>query len=418
MPVDNDRKRRVVITGLGVVSAIGIGKEAYWNSLRTGRSGIKRITSLDVSPYPCKVAGEITDFDPIDFMPSQSARRISRFAQFGVAAAKAALEDAGPNTLSRSNEEAGVVIGTSLGTLAFAEQQFTLYYEKGLERINPFFATSVLPSTCATQIMIGLGVKGPCYTVTTACASSTAAIGMAYQSIRRGAVDVMFAGGSEAPICSYVLATLSSLQLLATDGDNPETAYRPFSKHASGFALGEGAGVVVLEELGRAVKRGARIYGEIVGFGITSDAHHIMTFAADLEEGSRAITLALQDAGLGPEQIEYINAHGTAIQECDQSETTIVKRVFGEAALRIPVSTTKPFTGHTLGAGGGLGLIACLLMMENNYLHPTLNYQGPYPQCDLDYIPNEGYRRKVDTMLLVSFGFGGYNAACIVQRYD
>lgn len=416
MSVDDDRKRRVVITGLGVVSPIGIGQDAYWDSLKHGKSGIKRISSLDASSYPCKIAGEIPEFDPVDFMPAQLSRRIARFAQLGLAAARLAVEDAGSGVLSAPKEQSGAVIGTSLGTLSFAEQQFTIYYEKGLERVNPFFATSVLPSSCATQIMISLGLKGPCYTVTTACASSTAAVGMAYQLIRQGTAMIMFAGGSEAPIGSYVLATLSSMHLLATESDDPVRAYRPFSKNASGFALGEGAAVVILEELDHAVERGARIYGEITGFGQTSDAHHIMTFAPDLEEGSRAIQIALRDAGLGPDGIDYINAHGTAIQECDQSETTIFKKVFGEAALKIPVSTTKPFTGHTLGAGGGFGLIACALMMANDYLHPTLNYEGPYPQCDLDYIPNEGYPRQVNAMLTVSFGFGGYNAACIVQR--
>lgn len=409
-------KRRVVITGLGVVSGIGIGKEAYWESLRAGRSGIKQITRFDVSSYPCQIAAEVADFDPLDFMPSQLARRIDRFAQLGIAAAKLAVEDASLR-IDQSSENVGTIVGTSLGTLSYAEQQFTLYYEKGLKRINPFFATSVLPSTCATQVMINLGIKGPCYTITTACASSTCAIGMGFESIRDGKTEIMVAGGSEAPISSYVVATLGSMELLATEKESPERAYRPFSRDAAGFALGEGAGMVVLEELGHAVRRGANIYGEVVGFGWSSDAHHIMAFSPDLEQGSSAIKMALGEAGLRPESIEYINAHGTAVPDHDKTETTIFKKVFGEGACKIPVSTTKPLTGHTLGASGGLGLIACALMMQYGYLHPTINYKGPYPPCDLDYIPNQGYRRRVDKMLLVSFGFGGYNAACVIQRY-
>lgn len=406
-----------MITGLGVVSAAGIGKEAYWESLRAGRSGIKKITSFDVSNYPCQIAGEITDFDPLDFMPAQLARKIDRFAQLGLAAAKLAVEDANLKIENEEKERVGVLIGTSLGTLSYAEQQFTLYYEKGLKRINPFFATSIIPSTCATQVMINLKIEGPCYTVTTACASSTSAIGMAFESIRDGKIDIMLAGGSEAPICSYVLATLGSIQLLARHNGKAGTAYRPFSKDAAGFALGEGAGLLVLEELDHALRRGANIYGEVVGFGCSSDAHHVMDFAPGLEQASKTIEMALRDAELRLDRIEYVNAHGTAIPNHDISETMIFKKVFGEFACKIPVSSTKPLTGHTLGASGALGTIACALMMQHDYLHPTINYSGPHPQCDLDYIPNEGYQRRVDTMLSVSFGFGGYNAACIIQRY-
>jgi 3-oxoacyl-[acyl-carrier-protein] synthase II len=415
--MSNSDRRRVVVTGLGVVSAAGIGKDAYWESLRVGRSGIKKITRFDVSSYPCQIAGEIGNFDPLDFMPSQVGRRIDRFAQFGLAAARLAVEDSSIKIENVNRGRIGAVIGTSLGTLSYAEQQFTLYYEKGLKRINPFFATSIIPSTCVTQIMINLGIEGPCYTVSTACASSMSAIGMAFQSIREGKVDVMLAGGSEAPISSYVLATLSSMQLLVTSDSEPTNAYRPFSRDASGFAMGEGAGVVVLEELAHAVKRGANIYAEIVGSSCTSDAHHVMDFSPDLLQASRAIRIALRDANVELEKIEYVNAHGTAVPEHDKSETAIIKKVFGEHAYRIPISTTKPFTGHTFGASGSFGLISCALMLQQGYLHPTLNFGDSSPYCDLDYIPNEGYLKKVDTMLVISFGFGGYNSACVLQRY-
>lgn len=414
---ENCERRRVVITGLGIVSAIGIGKESFWESIQARRSGIRTITSLDVSGYPCQIGGEIVDFDPLTFMPAQVARRIDRFAQLGVAAAKLAMHDTNLNISTTKRDRIGIVMGTSLGTLSFAEQQFTLYHEKGLQRINPFFATSVIPSTCVTQMMINLGIEGPCQTVTTACVSSTSAVGLAVQSIKENDTDIMLAGGSEAPFSSFVLATLASMQLLVTEYFEPSTAYRPFSKDAAGFALGEAAAVLVVEELGHAVKRGANIYAEIVGFGFSSDAHHVADFAPDLQQASRAIKKALQEANLSPNEIEYIHAHGTAIPSHDNSETAIVKKVFAESAYTIPISTIKPYTGHVLGASGSVGLTACALMINRGYLHPTLNFAGSSVHCDLDYIPNEGYQRKVNTILLVSFGFGGYNAACVLKSY-
>jgi 3-oxoacyl-[acyl-carrier-protein] synthase II len=414
---ESHRKRRVVVTGIGIVSSAGIGKEAFWNSLRSGRSGIRTIKSFDMSAYPCAIGGEVSEFDPLVFMPAQLVRRIDRFAQLGLAAAKLAIADTNLNLDTVQRDRVGVAMGTSLGTLAFAEQQFTLYYEKGLNRINPFFATSIIPSTCVTQMMINLGIQGPCQTVTTACASSTTAVGLAAQSIRKNETDIMLAGGSEAPFSSFVLATLAFMQLLVTRYAEPDTAYRPFSKDAAGFALGEAAAVVVLEELGHALKRDANIYGEIAGCASSSDAHHVMDFSPDLSQASRAVRSALKVANLSPGEIEYINAHGTAIPSHDTSETAIVKKVFGERAYGIPISTTKPYTGHVLGASGGVGLVACALMMQRGYLHPTLNFTGSYPQCDLDYIPNDGYLRKVNSILLISFGFGGYNSACVLRSY-
>jgi 3-oxoacyl-[acyl-carrier-protein] synthase II len=409
--------RRVVITGLGIVSSIGIGKEQFWESLRSGKSGIKKIDLFDVSNYQCQIGGEISDFDPISFMPAQLARRLDRFAQLGVTAAILARDDARLNLDETEKRRIGAIIGTSLGTLAFAEQQFALYHEKGLKRINPFFATSVIPSSCATQIMINLGIQGPCHTITTACASSADAIGMGAASIRNGEVDVAFVGGAEAPFCSFVLATLTSMGLLTTNNTNPKSAYRPYCRESAGFALGEAGVIVVLEDLHHALKRDASIYGEIAGFGSSSDAHHIMDFSPDLRQASRAIKMALSNARLSREEIEYANAHGTAIRTHDISETKILKKVFGNLAYKIPVSTTKPFTGHVLGASGGVGLAACALMMQRGYLHPTLNFGDSVDECDLDYIPNYGYQKNVNTMLLMSFGFGGYNSALILKSY-
>ncbi len=414
----NSNRRRVVITGLGVVSAIGIGKEAYWDSLRTGKSGIKKITSFDASTYPCQIAGEISDFDPVDFMPSQLARRIDRFAQMGLAAAKLAVEDAGLKIDERNQREVGVILGTSVGTLCYAEQQIALFYEKGVRRINPFFATSVIPSSATTQIMLNLNIKGPSKTITTACASSTWGIGEAFHNIRSGESDVVLAGGSEAPITPLVLSTLSSIQLLSVDNGCPEGSFRPFSKDAAGFVLGEGAGILVLEDLEHARRRDAKIYAEVAGFGSSSDAYHVMVFEPSLEQPVSAIRLALEEAHVRPEEVGYINPHGIAVLENDRGETAIFKKAFGESAYKIPMSATKPLTGHTLGAGGALELIACCLMMQHGYLHPTINYREPDPMCDLNYLPNEGCWRTVDTMLSVSFGFGGYNAACVIRECD
>ena len=418
MSVDNHRRRRVVITGLGVVSAIGVGKEAYWNSLLVGRSGVQRIDAFDVSSYPCQAAGQVRGFDPVDFMPAQLARRIDRFAQLALAASKLAVEDGNLEVAKEDPENIGVVLGTSIGTLCYAEQQIALFYEKGATRINPFFATSVIPSSATTQILLNLGIKGPSQTITTACASSTWTVGTAFHSIRDGTIDVVLAGGSEAPITPLVLSALSSLHLLSADSASPDASFSPFSKEASGFVLGEGAGILVLEELGHALRRGAKIYAEVLGFGSSSDAYHLMFFDPAYERPAAAIRSALEEARLGAGEVGYINAHGIAIRESDRGETGIFKKAFGEVAYQIPISATKPLTGHTLGASGALELIACCLMMEHGYLHPTINFRESDPLCDLNYLPNVGVRRSVDAMVSVSFGFGGYNAACVIQKCD
>lgn len=418
MSVDNHKKRRVVITGLGVVSSIGIGREAYWSSLLAGTSGIEPIDSFDVSSYSCRVAGLVKKFDPLDFMPTQLSRRIDRFAQFALAAARLAVEDAHLRLENENPERIGVVLGTSVGTLCYAEQQIALFYEKGTTRISPFFATSVIPSSATTQIMLNLGIKGPSQTITTACASSTWAAGTAFHSVRDGLCDVVLAGGSEAPITPLVLAALSSLRLLSADKASPYGSFSPFSKEASGFVLGEGAGVLLLEELGHAVRRGAKIYAEVMGFGNSSDAYHLMFFDPLYERPVAAICSALEEAHLAAGEVGYINAHGIAVQECDRGETSIFKKAFGDSAYQIPISATKPLTGHTLGASGAMELIACCLMMEHGYLHPTINFREADPLCDLNYLPNIGLRRSVDAMVSVSFGFGGYNSACVIRKCD
>jgi 3-oxoacyl-[acyl-carrier-protein] synthase II len=407
--------RRVVITGLGAVSAIGIGRDAYWESLKAGRSGIKNISSFDTSSYPCDIAAEITDFDPADFMSCQKARHIDRFAQLAIAAAKLGVQDAGLELTPANQSSVGMILGTSLGTLCYLEQQLAILNEKGLKRINPFFPTSVIPSSAVTQVMLELKIKGTCKTVTTACASSTWSIGEAFEAIKFGKSDVMLAGGAEAPITPSVLASLGSLQLLAQPQGCPRSSYRPFCKDAAGFVLGEGAGILVLEELQHALRRDAHIYAEIGGFGSTTDAYHVMAFEPSYERPVAAIHAALAQAGVRPSDIGYINPHGIAIPDSDRGEATIFKLALGEAAFDIPISATKPMTGHTLGACGALELIGCCLMMENEFLHPTINFTESDPLCDLDFIPNQGRPQKTDTMMSVSFGFGGYNAACVLR---
>jgi 3-oxoacyl-[acyl-carrier-protein] synthase II len=311
-----------------------------------------------------------------------------------------------------------MILGTSLGTLCYLEQQLALLNEKGLGRINPFFPTSVIPSSAATQVMLELKIKGTCKTVTTACASATWSVGEAFEAIKFGKSNVMLAGGAEAPLTPSVLASLGSLQLLAQPADCPASCYRPFCKDAAGFVLGEGAGMLVLEELEHALKRGAHIYAEIGGFGSTTDAFHVMAFEPTFERPVAAIHAALAQAGVRPGDLGYINPHGIAIPDSDHGEATILKLALGEAAFQIPISATKPLTGHTLGACGALELIGCCLMIENEFLHPTINFTDPDPLCDLDFIPNQGRPQRVDTMMSVSFGFGGYNAACVLRALD
>lgn len=418
MPLRDDRGcgRRVVVTGLGVVSSIGIGKESYQNALKAGRSGIKNIQSFDTNSYECRIAAEIPEFEPGEFMPLQTARRIDRFAQLGLAASRLSIADASLQVTKEDPERIGIILGTSVGTLCYAEQQIALFYEKGIKRINPFFATSVIPSSAVTQVSIDLGIRGSCRTLTTACASGTNAVGEAFHCIKNGELDVILAGGAEAPITPLVLSTLSSMNLLSCQNELPAASYCAFGAGAQGFVLGEGAGVLVLEELQRARRRGANIYAEVVGFAAAADSYHVMQFDPTLEQPVRALRSALKEARVEPKEIGYINPHGTALLSHDRSEVEIFKRVFGAAAGDIPISATKPLTGHALGASGALELVACCLMLQGDFLHPTINFSEANPPYGLDFVANESRGKKVDAMLSASFGFGGYNAACVIRR--
>lgn len=412
--------RRVVITGLGILSSIGVGKENHWKGIKSNRCGIKPITVFNAETYPTRIAGEIRDFNGHDFFPHALVRRIDRFALLGLAAAKEAVDDANLRTELNNggSEHACIVIGMSVGALAHAERTHALFLEKGGKRISPYFNSNVIPSSCATQIGMLLGIHGDVQSVTAACASGTSAIGEAFHKIRSGQYDIAIAGASESPITPLVTATFSRIGLLSTDNETPETACRPFSKDRSGTVLAEGAAIAVMETADRAVARGAPIYGEIVGYGSTFDSYHVLQPLPSAQYAAGAIIRALSDADMAPREVDYYNAHGTASISNDKAETLAIKNAFGEYAYRLPISSTKSFIGHTLGACGALEFVTCVLMLENQYLHPTLNLRTPDPECDLDYIPLVGRAQRIKTIVSNSTGFGGYNAACVIKRFE
>jgi len=410
--------RRVAITGLGVLSSVGIGKQDFWESIRNGHSGIKPISLFDAKSYPVQIAGEVPDFDPHMFFPHDYVRRLDRYALMGLAATKLALDDANLVVpfVGNESEKGCVRMGTVIGALAHAEETHSIFLEKGLRRINPFFSSLVLPSSLATQVAILCNIHGSVTTVVSACASGTSAIGEAFRLIRNGDFDIAVAGASEAPITPLVLASFSSVGLLASNNDNPAAACRPFSRDREGIVLAEGAAVLILEELNRARERGAKIYAEIVGFGETTDAYHTHHPLPSGDYCAKAISAALRNAHIEPYEVDYINPHGSASVHNDKAETLAIKKAFGEHAYRLSASSTKSMIGHTLGACGALELIACTLMLEQQYLHPTINLLEKDPECDLDFIPNVGRTQPINCIVSSSSGFGGYNAACVIRK--
>jgi 3-oxoacyl-[acyl-carrier-protein] synthase II len=415
-----NQHRRVVITGLGILSSVGIGKDQFWQAIRNGRSGIKPITLFNAETFPVRIAGEIRDFDPHDFFPYELVRRIDRFAQLGLAATKLAIEDASlPLKFGDSESDSTcVIMGTSVGALAHAENTHAVFIEKGIRRISPFFNSNVIPSSCATQIGMMLGLHGSILTVTTACASGTSAIGQAFHLIRSGQFDIGIAGASEAPITPLVTATFSTVGLLSTDNNEPASACRPFSGDRNGTVLAEGAAVVILEELEHARRRGVKIYAEVIGYGASFDSYHTLQPLPSAEYAARAIAKAVADASIAPADINYVNAHGSASLLNDKTETLAIKKAFGEHAYSLSVSSTKSMIGHTMGACGALEFVASTLVIENQYLHPTINLREKDPECDLDYVPNIGRHAAIGAILSNSSGFGGYNAACVLRRYE
>ena len=410
-------KRRVVITGIGVVSPIGIGKEVFWQGLKSGKSGISPITAFDPAEFTTRFAGEIRDFDPSRYVDVKRLKRMDRTSQFAVACAKMAVEDAGLDFRQNgAREKTGVIVGTAMAGHGYILTQHKTLMEKGPMRINPFTALASFPDACASNISIELGVTGPSFSIATACSSASDAGGYAFEAIRSGAMDFLIMGGAEASIYPGILAAFCVARALSTRNENPQGASRPFSRDRDGFVLGEGAGILVLEEYGHAKARGAHIYAEILGHGMTCDAYHMTAPDPEGTQAARAMQMAMSSAGVTPADIQYINAHGTSTPLNDKTETLIIKKVFGERAPKIPISSTKSMIGHLIGAAGSVELIATLLGMENGEAPPTINYSVPDPECDLDYVPNQSRKVKMDIVMKNSFGFGGKNSVLVLGK--
>jgi len=409
--------RRVVITGLGPVTPIGIGKENFWNSLIKGKSGIGYITRFDTSDFDTKIGAEVKDFDPSEFIDKKESRRMDRFTQFGVAGAKLALED-GKIDLDKINlEKVGVVIGVGIGGMETMETEFTKLKDRGPSRVSPLFIPMMISNMAPGQISMTFGFKGPTMTITTACASSTHAIGESFRMIKHGNVDMMVTGGADASITPISVAGFSSMKALSTRNDDPTKASRPFDKERDGFIMGEGAGILILEELEHALARGVNIYGEIVGYGTTSDAFHITQPDPEAKGASRAMEMALEEGKADYHDVGYINAHGTSTYFNDKLETLAIKNVFKDHAKDINISSTKSMTGHLLGAAGGIEAIATLMAIKEGIIPPTINYENPDEECDLNYTPNVAVKRDIKYGLSNSLGFGGHNATVLFKKY-
>ena len=409
--------RRVVVTGLGLVTPLGTGVEKTWKALCAGESGIRRISRFDPTGYDAQIAGEVTDFDPARFIEKKEIKKMDTFIHYAVGAAQLAVEDAGLKVAPEEATRVGVYIGSGIGGLGSIEHYHDVLKEKGPGRVSPFFIPMTIINLASGQVAIRIGAKGPNSCAVTACATGNHCIGDAYRLIQRGDADVMVAGGAEAAVTPLGVAGFASAKALSFRNDEPTRASRPFDKDRDGFVLGEGAGVVVIEELEHARRRGARIYGEVAGYGMNSDAYHITAPPEEGEGAVRCMELALKDAGIGKEQIGYINAHGTSTM-ADAIETHAIKTVFGERAYGIPVSSTKSMTGHLLGAAGGIEAVFSILALFHGILPPTINLENPDPACDLDYVPNKARPVAIKAALSNSFGFGGVNACLIFKRAD
>lgn len=411
-------KRKVVITGLGVIAANGISKTKFWEANVRGESGVDRIASFDASQYQTKIAAEVKDFNPADFMAELTARHCDRFSQFAIGCAKMAKDDSALKLDEQDPERIGVVMGSGLGGMFFYEKQLLVIQEKGPSRCNPRSVPRIMPNAPAAEVAIELKLKGPNLAVAAACASGNHALGQAFELIRRNKADIMFSGGTESPIIPYTFAAFDTLRVMSRRNDSPREASRPFDKERDGFVMGEGAAVLVLEELQHALKRNAPIYAEIIGYGLNSGAYHMVIPAPEGEDAARTMALALKDAGIKPRDVDYINAHGTSTSLNDKTETQAIKKVFGEYAHKIPVSSTKSMIGHAVGAAGAIEAAVCCLTIQNNVIAPTINYKNPDPDCDLDYVPNQARTQKVNVALSNSFGFGSNNATLIFRRYQ
>ena len=413
-------ERRVVVTGMGAITPIGNDVPSYWESLVAGRSGIECITSFDPSRLDVQIAGEVKDFQPEVVMSRKEVRRHDRYVHLAWAASVEALADAGmPNPIVDDSlaEGTGVIIGSGIGGINTMIRDVIEAHDLGVERVGPFLVTSLIPDMGAGFVAINANARGPNYATVSACSSSNHAIGDALNIIRRGDAEVMLAGGAESGIGEIPVAAFAAMRALSTRNDAPQKASRPFDAERDGFIMADGAGILVLEALDHALARGARVHGELVGYAATDDASHITLPAPGGRGAVASMSLAMADAGLKTDEIGYINAHGTSTVPNDKAETAAIKTVFGEGAYQVPVSSTKSMTGHLLGAGGGIEAIACILAMKNGILPPTINYENPDPDCDLDYVPNVARKVAIDTAMSNSFGFGGHNATLIFKRY-
>lgn len=409
--------QRVVITGLGCVTSIGLGWERFWEAALAGRCGIDRISSFDPAPFTTQIASEVKDFDPSAFMDKKEVRRLARFIKFALAASSLALKDADFTVSPAEADQVGVIIGSGIGGLEVLEEQVEVLRQKGPDRVSPFTVPLMIVDMAAGQVAIAAGAKGPNLCVTTACASSTHSIGVAFKTIQAGHAQVMITGGTEACITPIGLAGFCAARALSTNNSDPKGASRPFDAKRDGFVMGEGSGIVVLESLEHAKARGAKIYAELAGYGASGDAYHMTAPAPGGEGAARAMKAALADGGLKPSDISYINAHGTSTEMNDKLETAAIKTVFGDLAKKVPVSSTKSMIGHLLGAAGGVEMVATALSVYQNKIHPTINYRDPDPECDLDCVPNTMRQVEVKAALTNSFGFGGHNACLAVKKF-
>jgi 3-oxoacyl-[acyl-carrier-protein] synthase II len=408
--------RRVVITGIGAITPIGIGTEAYWAGLLDGRSGVALIEKFDCSEIATRIAAEVKGFDPELYIDRKEARRMDRFTQFAVAASKMAVEDSGLDITESLSTRTGVLIGSGIGGLQTLEDEAFTLFEKGMGRISPFFVPMMIANMGTGKVARLFNAKGPSETVVSACATSTNAIGDAFRIIQRGEADVMIAGGAEAAVTRLAMAGFSNMKALSRRNDEPEKASRPFDSGRDGFVLGEGAGVIIIEEREQALARGAKMYAEIVGYGMSNDAYDMVHPAPGGDGARRAMESALRDAGMGPDEIDHINPHATSTPAGDTAETQALKALFGPHAYRIPISATKSMTGHLLGGAGAIEAIAVALALKTGIVPPTINLEHPDPECDLDYVPNKARRVPIGTAMSNSFGFGGHNASLILAR--
>jgi 3-oxoacyl-[acyl-carrier-protein] synthase II len=412
-------KRRVVVTGIGMISPVGVGNEATWQGLLAGRSGIGRISKFDVSDYPAQIAGEVQGFNAGDFIEKKEVKKSDTFIHFAIAAAQMAYDDSGLDTTKEDPDRVGVIIGSGIGGLPLIEEMHKKLLERGPSRISPFFIPGLIVNLASGHISIRFNAQGPSSAPATACATGAHAIGDAARIIRHDDADIMFAGGSEAVISALAVGGFSAMRALSTRNDEPQRASRPWDAQRDGFVMGEGAGILILEEREHAIARGARIYCELTGYGMTSDAFHITSPAEDGGGMTRVMNRALKDAGLKPTDIDYINAHGTSTQIGDKTETFAIKNVFGEHAYKVAISSTKSMTGHLLGAAGGLESAISALVVQNEEIPPTINYENPDPECDLDYVPNKSRKMPgLRHVLSNSFGFGGTNATLIFSKHE